>query len=504
MMKQCVQVIIVLTMLCLFNISKAQTNDANYQDGQLYVKLIDSFADTLNLKSPVLLPLIDVYNITAFYRPFANMGSDSLDRIYKVKFKSVDQTDKCLDALRSLTIVDFAERVLLYRTLFVPNDPDSNGQYFLKKINARSAWDISKGSPSVVVAIIDNAMLASHQDLAGNMVPGYDVADNDDNTDPPATYLASNFEWNHGTHCSGDASAVTNNGVGVSGIGFNTKIMPVKCTSDTSHTGDDIDYPDEGIAYAMQHGASVISMSWGGYGYSLAEQILINVAINKGIVMVAAAGNNDSSVVLSPAAYKGVICVGATDSLDKRAPWSNYGGRIDVMAPGDQIYRTFALTDSSYHEFSGTSMSCPIVAGLCALVLAQNPSYTPVQVLDAIKAGADDISSENPGFNGQLGAGRINAFRALGGVETIVTDLGEESDIEIYPNPFNNQLNLRLNKVSLPATIQVTDMQGRTIIHQEILDNLRPVIDTYNLQSGFYVIRVTTDFGVTSSKMVKI
>lgn len=487
-------------------ISWGQTINPYYKDGQLFIKLKDSVTDTLSIKSDAILPLVPVYDITGFRRPFTQLDNDTLDRVYKVNFSNIGLTQSLMDTLQTLPVVDFVERVPLRKLAFTPNDPDSNGQYFLKKIQAREAWNITQGSPNIIVAVVDNSVLTSHQDLQANLVPGYDVADNDNNPNPPPGAICGSFpcvEWGHGTHCAGDVSAVTNNDIGVSGIGFNTKVMPVKSTHDTS-SADVIDMPDEGIAYAMTHGANVISLSWGGPGTAVCEQVLINAALGKGVVIVAAAGNNDSILWYYPASYKGVICVGSTDSTDIISPFSNYGPQIDVMAPGNQIFSTFAYNDSSYREFTGTSMSTPIVAGLCALVLAVHPDYTPAQVKAAIIAGCDDISAENPGYAGMLGAGRINAFRTLGGTETAIPGLPAGETVKFFPNPFATNLHVSINEEALPAIIELTDVNGQLVLTQEITSGFFNEIPAGQLQNGMYLMRVITPNGVTTAKVVKM
>lgn len=483
--------------------TSAQNEDPRFVDGKLYFRL--KLADTtLSLNSPALLPLVALYHMNACYRPFAGLGSDSLDRTYCLLFSDTAKTKLCMDTLRSLPIVDAVEQVPIYHTNYVPNDVNSN-QWGLLKINAENAWNISKGSASVVVAVVDNGILNTHQDLAANMVAGFDVADNDNNPAPPSGFTGGG--WNHGTHTSGIVSAVTDNGIGIASIGFNTKVMPVKCTNDTSKTGNDLEFADEGITYAMQHGAKVISMSFGSYQSSFTEQALVSTAINQGIVLVAAAGNNDSTGLLYPASYTGVISVGASDQNDVKCSFSNYGSRIDVMAPGLSIYSTFATSTSAYGTLSGTSMSTPLVAGLAALVLAQNPSFTPAQVLNAIKSSADNISSENSGFNGQLGAGRINAFHALGGVGpgtgTGIDELASLQAINIYPNPVNTNMTISLTNTQ-SATIQLTDLQGKLVINKEVSGQLNPEIETSLLPDGVYVVRIITNAGIISRKVIKM
>jgi subtilisin family serine protease len=476
----------------------AQSVDSRYVDGKLYLRL--RVADsTFSLSNPVMLPLVAWCHMDTCYRPFAGLGNDTLDRTFCLKFSDTAKTSRCIDTLRSLPLMEMVEQVPVFHTSYVPNDLNSN-QYGLLKISAEPAWSISRGSASIVLAIVDNAILSTHQDLAANMVAGYDVADNDNNTAPPAGFISS--EWNHGTHTSGIASAVTDNGTGIASIGFNTKLMPIKCTPDSNKNGDLIMYADEGISYAMRSGAKIISMSFGSYQSSLTEQILINTAINQGIVMVAAAGNSDTNTLFYPASYTGVISVGATDQNDMKASFSNYGSRIDVMAPGVNIYSTIATSASAYTSYSGTSMACPLVAGLAGLVLAHHPTFTPAQVTSAIKNSADNISAQNPNYAGQLGAGRINAYHALGGTGTGLNDLTGDLSIVSYPNPFAESIVVK-NSRGEKGQIELIDMDGRVLVSQEMYrQNTR--LSTSPLPAGLYILRVSTAHGIYSSKMCKL
>jgi gliding motility-associated-like protein len=172
-----------------------------------------------------------------------------------------------------------------------------------------------------------------------------------------------------------------------------------------------------GVDYALASGAKIISMSWGGGGYSITYQNLFNYANSIGVTCIAAAGNSNSSVPMYPASYNHVISVGASDPNDLKASFSNFGSTVDVMAPGTGIYST--VPNSTYGFKSGTSMACPLVSGLAALMLAKSPGLSPDDLEACLKSSSDDISSQNPSFNGLIGAGRINAFNALNCVKPI-------------------------------------------------------------------------------------
>jgi type VII secretion-associated serine protease mycosin len=280
-----------------------------------------------------------------------------------------------------------------------PNDPLLSQQWDLAKMQLPQAWDLATGS-GVVVAVVDTGADASHPDLAGQLVAGYNFVGNNSNTTD---------DNGHGTHVSGTIAALTNNGLGVAGIAYNAKVMPVKVLDSTgagSYTAI-----INGITYAADHGARVINMSLGGYSYSASLQDAVNYAFNRGLVIVAAAGNDNTSSPSYPAACQNVIAVAATDQNDNKASFSNYGSHISVAAPGVSILST--VRGGSYAAWNGTSMASPHVAGLAALVISQSLARTNAQVRQIIEQSADDEGTS--GWDQYFGWGRVNAYRALSG-----------------------------------------------------------------------------------------
>ena len=280
-----------------------------------------------------------------------------------------------------------------------PNDPLFSQQWDLAKMQLAQAWDLATGS-GVVVAVVDTGADASHPDLAGQLVAGYNFVGNNSNTTD---------DNGHGTHVAGTVAALTNNGLGVAGIAYNAKVMPVKVLDSTgagSYTAI-----INGITYAADHGARVINMSLGGYSYSASLQEAVNYAWNRGVVIVAAAGNDNTSSPSYPAACQNVIAVAATDQNDNKASFSNYGAHISVAAPGVSILST--VRGGSYAAWNGTSMASPHVAGLAALVISQSPSRTNAQVRQIMEQSADDKGTS--GWDKYFGWGRVNAYRALAG-----------------------------------------------------------------------------------------
>jgi hypothetical protein len=234
----------------------------------------------------------------------------------------------------------------------------------------------------------------------------------------------------HGTHCSGIASASTNNNIGIAGVCWNCTIMPVKIGYKSSGGSGLIDIiaAAEGLVYAADNGAHVISMSWGGSQITYLIWDAINYSYSKGSILVAAAGNIGNGIEHYPAAYPNVIAVAATDHNDNRAHTaflSNHGSWVDVSAAGEYIYST--LFNDTYVSWSGTSMATPQVSALAALILSKNPNYSQKQVWTIIRSTTDPVNSSDK----YIGIGRINAYNAIIRDSSPIADLSYELDNEI-------------------------------------------------------------------------
>jgi len=354
------------------------------------------------------------------------------DQLVHVKLKPGVTPKEAVADLGRDPSVEYAEPNLVVHALeSFPNDPDFNllwGLYNSDQsngsggadIDAPTAWDTTTGSAEVVVAVIDTGIDYAHPDLAPNIwvntdeIPQNGIDDDDnglvddvygydfynDDADP----RDDNF---HGTHCAGTIGAAGDNGLGIAGVNWTVRLMAIKFLS-ASGSGDTVG-AISAIQYAINNGAHVLSNSWGGSGYSQALQDVILEANNAGIVFVAAAGNNGSDSKVYPAAYDKVIAVSATDHNDVKAGFSSYGTFIDVAAPGVNIFST--KLNSTYGYASGTSMACPHVAGLAALLKSLDITLTPDQVEHILETTADDLGDS--GWDTFYGSGRINAFWAL-------------------------------------------------------------------------------------------
>jgi subtilisin family serine protease len=435
MKKLCLKIIL-LTLFC-YNVL-SQVVNSNYVDGQIYLKfklgrikyLMNEDPNNVPLhKIPVLEKLKSTYGITKIIKPFYQADDDAnLMHIYQVYFTNHAAVESLIRDLQKEPIVEYAEKVPLMHTFATPNDP-SIGVH-LSQINAFNAWNIFNGNSNITCAIVDNAIQHTHTDLAGNIwnnpgeipsngidddgngyvddIVGYDVADNDNDPMPP------NNSFSHGTHVAGIAGARTNNNIGIASIGWNIKIISVKATQN-SGSPTSVSNGYGGIVYAAKCKARIISCSWGGTGYSATGQSIVDYAWNKGCVVVAAAGNNNTNTPTYPGAYNNVLCVASVNSSNVKSSFSNYGTWVDVSAPGENIRSTFPT--NAYQLSSGTSMATPLVAGLAALMLSACPYMTSTDVVNCIKNTAVNIytiaanSSYSTGL--QLGTGRIEAYQAM-------------------------------------------------------------------------------------------
>ena len=289
----------------------------------------------------------------------------------------------------------------LLRPASAPNDPDyapSQASY-LNTIGVPSAWDATTGSDNLVVAVLDSGVDARHPDLAGRLVPGRNiVARNDDTAD----------DRGHGTNMAGILGAVTNNGVGMAGVAWAAKIMPVKVTKPSGNATDsDL---AEGIVWAVDHGADVISIS---FSAAIDDHVLqggVDYATQHDVLVVAAAGNSGSDVPEFPAACRGVVAVGATDTAGRRTPFSNYGGWVDVNAPGVNLLTT-ATNTAGFTNVSGTSAATALVAGIAVLLRSAHPEASQAEIADRLRRSA--YGRGPVGAEGVDAAGVVDAGAAL-------------------------------------------------------------------------------------------
>jgi thermitase len=307
------------------------------------------------------------------------------------------------EKVNSLDDVKTVDADYIAHTTAVPNDQYYSQQWHYKKIGMEQAWDTAKGSHSIIAAVLDTGVDYNHPDLPRDIIKGPDFtsADND-----PID------RQGHGTHVSGTIGALTNNdptngvGKGVAGINWEVQLMIVQVLGD-SGSGPSTAI-SQGMVWASDHGARVINMSLGGSGgCASVYQNAVTHAVNKGTVVVVAAGNDGRDAAnYTPASCNGVITVGATNQSDARTSFSNYGSTVEIGAPGIDIVSTYK--GGAYKSLAGTSMASPHVAGAVALLLSKKSSLTPQQVLDCLVRNGDAIQTDKP-----IGGKRLNMKKVL-------------------------------------------------------------------------------------------
>ncbi len=425
------QILVLCAMVLVGLTARSQYYSPDFLDGTIVFKMAvdpvqhheiqkdrNSFSLQLNPSDyPEIQSVFQNVTITSLEKPSYFAFKKETANIFRVKFAEVNQIDQLVAALSRVPGVEFAEKMPIYKIDFVPNDTyhTGNNKWYHTLVGSEAAWDISQGSNSVKVAIVDNAVFCGHNDLT--TFAQWDVADNDNNAAPPSYYNADQG-WSHGTHCAGLATADINNATGIASLGANVEVIGVKCTPNTATSGS-VWYSYEGVQWACQNGARVVSMSFGGATASAAFQSLINAYPD--IVFIAAAGNDGATALMYPGAYNNVICVGSVDANDQRSSFSNYNGTtpfVDIASPGGFSYgglysTVYTANSNGYGQMGGTSMATPFAAGLVGNMLSINPALTPTQVLNC-------LTSTGVNINQAIGP-RINAPAALNCVQSTVT-----------------------------------------------------------------------------------
>jgi subtilisin family serine protease len=303
------------------------------------------------------------------------------------------RTDQALESLARNPHVDYVERdAIAEATAITPNDPYWSKQWGTVKTATNTAWETTTGSSSVVIAELDTGVDFAHPDLQGAFVAGYDFVNRDSN---PAD------DNGHGTMVAGVLAARANNGVGVAGQCWTCSIMPVKVLS-SSGSGSYSNVAS-GITWAADHGAKVLNMSLGGSSASSTLASAVDYAWSKGVLVVAAAGNNGTSSLNYPGAYDPAIAVAGSDSRDGRYSWSSYGSWVELAAPGCDYTTT---QGGSYSAPCGTSFASPMTAGIAGLLASAKPGVSNATLRSTLLNTADPVGS-------WVANGRVNAARAM-------------------------------------------------------------------------------------------
>lgn len=519
---------LVLMLSGFFSLAQ-ESSQKPYEKGSLIVKLKNNYADKCNKSSiniPAFQALLENLSVQKLEKLFprhstvkrtkSTLNHVDLSTIYRLSFDEKIDPYKITNQLLKVGYVEYAEPEFINHLAYTPNDSLTSQQWYLNAIQAYQAWDIQKGDTAVVIAINDTGSDLDHEDLkeafALNYADpingidddndgyidnfnGWDVANNNNNT--------SFGNSGHGTNVAGLASASTDNIFGMSGCGFNTKILSIRIDDDI--TGG-LTGAYDGIIYAADHGAFIINNSWGNYFYSrLAQDVINYAAINKGALVVCAAGNGPftgpnagigTDDRFYPAAYENVFSVGAVMEGDTVKESSNFGYWVDVFAPGENMITTAA--NGGYGVAGGTSMAAPILAGVAALVKSEFPNFTAKQVKQKILSAADDISAVNEAkYQNKLGAGRINAFKALidstsPGIafeNKVITDQNDET---FLPGDtlriFGDFTNYLANATNVNVSIRPTDNHLELIDGSTNLGNISTMATKSNKNDPFVLV----------------
>ena len=378
--------------------------------------------------------------VQSFSRVFPHVANSTanpnLERIYLLRFSTSSNLGSLKACYSSHPLIEAVEFNYLRQTLvseIIPNDPRYKEQWNLPLIGMPRAWAIEKGSPDVIIAIVDSGIDYAHQDLVEKIwrntgeIPDNGVDDDQngyiddirgwDFTDIPNVAFKGDSvvgdndpidEAGHGTHVAGIAAADVNNGLGVAGVAWNCTLMPLRAGA-SSGAGTNLQDDDSSaaIVYAVDNGARIINMSWGSPRNSFVIRDAIDYAYARGVLLIAAAGNERSRDTIYPAGYRKVIAVAATDQNKQRFYQSNFGASIDIGAPGNVVLST--QIGNRYRRLTGTSMATPHVSGVAALILSKRPNLTHDEARQIILTTADS-TLESPEL---VGAGNLNAAKAL-------------------------------------------------------------------------------------------
>ncbi len=386
------------------------------------------------------------------------------------------ETVLALKELRKRPEIEAVELNTIMRPSFVPADTYYTLQWHYPLIHLPQAWDIETGDPNVVVAVVDTGVRLDHPDLQGQLVSGYDfISDgarardgngiDPDPNDPGDRGSGAGASSFHGTHVAGTIAAATNNGIGVAGVAWGAKVMPVRVLGVNGGTQYDV---LQGVKYAAglendsgtlpPKPADVINLSLGGGGHSDIAQAVFTDAYNAGVIVVAAAGNDATSAFAFPASYDHVVSVAAVDLNRNPAPYSNFGSKVDVAAPGgdtsvdrngdgyaDGVLSTLADDSVSplafvYAFYQGTSMATPHVSGVFALMRSVDPTISPATIDTLLAAGSltEDIGA--PGRDDRTGWGLIDARAAV--IAAGAPDTGPATPLSVTPSGLNFGLSL--------------------------------------------------------------
>lgn len=410
--------------------------------------------------------------------------SNDLNKIYVAEFSYSIDILSLSNKLMNLPEIEYAEPLYKRNISYIPNDTLLYEQYYLINTYIYDAWKYiydnnladSLLNKEIIIGVTDTGIDFEHIELKNMIYNNPDEMGADDNgndkrfngidddnngfvddyqgwdfvSDSSSTGYDNNPKYGHphGTHVAGIISAENNNTAGIAGIGINMKILPVKVSSD-SYYSTSIENSYNGILYAAIMGADVINCSWGGTGFSQAEQDIINQATSLGSLIVAAAGNSAVIAPQYPASYDNVISVAATNFIDEKTSFTNYHSSVDISAPGYQIIST--IPNNGYDTWNGTSMAAPIVSAIAGWAKRRFPELSPFQIGEILKSTSSKNKRNDDFYPGLLGAGIVNLFKVLSdsvfySADIIDINLSNNNNENTYE--YGDSLTLSLNLIN--------------------------------------------------------
>ena len=474
--------------------------------------------ERLHAKSP-LQELHNQMGVRSIYPLFPHVAypesNRNLERIYLLRFQVPTDLHTIRANYAAHPLIEEAEFNYIRQTQaseVIPNDPHFDEQWNLALIDMPEAWAIEKGDPEVVVAVVDTGFDYTHEDLASQTwlnsgeipdngidddkngyiddVHGWDFSEPSNSDGNGGSQNGDNDpidESGHGTHVAGIIGATVDNNVGIAGIAWNCTLMPIR---GAGVEGVRDNRSSAAIIYAVDNGARVINMSWGGRGRSFVLRDAVDYAYARGVLMVAASGNESEGASIFPAGYRKVISVAATEQHKQKFYQSNFGASIDIGAPGNVILSTHI--NNRYRPLSGTSMATAHVSGVAALIISKRPSLTHREVRQILLSAVDPIT-ESPEL---VGAGNLNAARALMASASLQANIlspethsGGSDQIEIVGTAGGFKFNtwqLLYGQSAVPTTFQpINAPSSKQKINERLL-----IWETSAVTEGIYTLRL--------------
>lgn len=507
----------------------AKGDSENFLPGVLIFKLKESFSDYKDDDNPALTEINKIletktsHSITKLFPKHVSPKEKThitgqklvdLSLIYKLTIPTDEDIESIIQLLTMSGVVDYAEKYYIPELFqYIPDDPLIDNQYYLENIQAYDAWEISRSDTNQVIAIVDTGTDLYHPDLVNSIKYNYDDNINGEDSDSDG-YIDNFYGWDlgegdndpqynansHGVLVSGLASATADNGTGIAGTGFNSKLLPVKIDNENGA----LTMAYEGIIYAADRGAKVINLSWGGnVGAGQFGQDIINYAVlNRDVVVIAAAGNSNNQNRIFPAAYQNSISIAATDNNDIKWSGSSFGITIDICAPGSNVFTTWP--GASYNPGWGTSFAAPIASGAAAILRSHFPDYNALQIGAQMKVTADriDTIAENQDYEGLLGTGRLNLYRALTETDNPyikITGLEHEDDYYASIQPGESfQLaayfqNILASAENIHAVLE-TNSQYIDIIESEVILGNAPFMEIIDNINQAFIVNINENY----------